>query len=195
VARLLGARRIIATGRDDGALQEVLALGAVINTAVPDKVLTRACAQAAGDSYDVALDFLWGRPTELLLRALVPDQLSLTKPTRLVQVGRVSRSRDHARGREPTDIGSGILWRRKGLNGATMMDAYQQVVQWAINSSLTFDIDRVPLSAIETAWQRNDLSGRRLVVMPRREVFEVRPKPISAVASRSCRGMASLPSR
>jgi NADPH2:quinone reductase len=38
VARLLGAGRVVATGRDDGALREVVGLGAdtVINTAVPD---------------------------------------------------------------------------------------------------------------------------------------------------------------
>jgi NADPH:quinone reductase-like Zn-dependent oxidoreductase len=52
----------------------ILALGAdaVINTAVPDEVLTRAYAQATGDGYDVVLDFLWGRPTELLFRHSFP---------------------------------------------------------------------------------------------------------------------------
>src|SRR4029079_11064380 len=44
VARLLGAGRIVATGRDDNQLREVQAIGAdtVINTAVSDEALTRA---------------------------------------------------------------------------------------------------------------------------------------------------------
>jgi NADPH2:quinone reductase len=44
VARLLGAGRIVATGRDDGALRAVRALGAdlVISTAVPDDALAQA---------------------------------------------------------------------------------------------------------------------------------------------------------
>jgi NADPH:quinone reductase-like Zn-dependent oxidoreductase len=86
VARLLGAGRIVATGRDDNALQDLLALGAdaVITTAVPDDALARAFTQAAGDGYDVVLDFLWGHPTEILLRTLVPDELETAKPTRLV---------------------------------------------------------------------------------------------------------------
>jgi NADPH:quinone reductase-like Zn-dependent oxidoreductase len=64
VARLLGAGRIVASGRDGDALREVLLLGAdaVINTAVPDEDLVRAYAGETGEGYDVILDFLWGRP-------------------------------------------------------------------------------------------------------------------------------------
>jgi hypothetical protein len=39
-------------------------------------------------------------------------------------------------------------------------------VQWAQSGELTFDLVRVPLRDIETAWQRTDLQGSRLVVMP-----------------------------
>jgi NADPH:quinone reductase-like Zn-dependent oxidoreductase len=78
VARLLGAGRIVGTGRDEEALGEVQALGAdtVINTAVPDEALAQAFADARGDGYDVVLDFLWGRPTEILLRTLIPASSS-----------------------------------------------------------------------------------------------------------------------
>ena len=34
------------------------------------------------------------------------------------------------------------------------------------SGELTFDMEKVPLSDIETAWQRTNLKGRRLVVMP-----------------------------
>ena len=89
VARLLGAGRIVATGRDDDRLREVRAIGAdtVINTAVPDEELAQAYLDAAGDGYDVVLDYLWGRPSEILLRGLVPRSFGLGKPTRVVQIG------------------------------------------------------------------------------------------------------------
>ena len=89
VARLLGAGRIIATGRDDDQLREVQTLGAdkVINTAVPDDALAQAYLDAKGDGYDVVLDYLWGRPTEILLRSLVPQTFAFPKPTRLIQIG------------------------------------------------------------------------------------------------------------
>src|SRR5207249_2480589 len=81
--------RIVATGRDDDQLREVLALGAdtVINTAVSDDALTRAFTDARGDGYDVVVDYLWGQPTEILLRSLVPESFAFPKPTRVIQIG------------------------------------------------------------------------------------------------------------
>jgi NADPH:quinone reductase-like Zn-dependent oxidoreductase len=65
VARLLGAGRIVATGRDNDQLREVQAIGAdtVINTAVSDEALAQAYLDARGDGYDVVVDYLWGRPS------------------------------------------------------------------------------------------------------------------------------------
>jgi NADPH:quinone reductase-like Zn-dependent oxidoreductase len=53
VARLLGAGRIVATGRDDHQLREVRDIGAdtVINTAVSDEALAQAFTDARGDGY------------------------------------------------------------------------------------------------------------------------------------------------
>jgi hypothetical protein len=34
------------------------------------------------------------------------------------------------------------------------------------SGELTFDVERVPLADVESAWQRTDLLGRRLVVVP-----------------------------
>jgi NADPH2:quinone reductase len=50
VVRLLGAGRVVATGRDDGAVREVADLGAdrVINTNVPDEELVRTFTERAG---------------------------------------------------------------------------------------------------------------------------------------------------
>lgn len=168
VARLLGAGRIVATGRDDKGLREVLELGvdAVINTAVADDELVHAFADTAGDGYDVVLDFLWGRPTELLLKALVPSELRYAKPTRIVQVGESAGPTLTVAAESLRTSGVEIYGAGKGLDGATMMNAYNQVVQWTRDGSLTFDLERVPLSQIETAWQRTDLRGRRLVVVP-----------------------------
>src|SRR5207248_6660728 len=68
---------------------QVVTLGAdaVINTAVPDEALAQAYLDAKGDGYDVVLDYLWGRPTEILLRSLIPKSFAFRKPTRLIQIG------------------------------------------------------------------------------------------------------------
>ncbi|SNY71396.1 quinone oxidoreductase family protein [Paractinoplanes atraurantiacus] len=168
VVRLLGAGRIVATGRDDGQLREVRALGAdeVINTAVPDEALTRAYLDAKGDGYDVVLDYLWGRPTEVLLRSLVPKSFAFPTPTRLIQIGESAGAAIALTADSLRTSGVEICGAAKGLSPQTMQEAYGQVVTWARSGELTFDVVRVPLSDIETAWQRTDLRGSRLVVVP-----------------------------
>ncbi|GLW35653.1 hypothetical protein Areg01_85880 [Actinoplanes regularis] len=168
VARLLGAGRIVATGRDDEQLREVQALGAdtVINTAVLDETLAQAYLDAKGDGYDVVLDFLWGRPTEILLRSLVPKSFTFAKPTRLIQVGESASGALLVAAESLRTSGVEIYGAAKGLNPETMNEAYGQIVNWTKSGELTFDVVKVPLSDIESAWQRTDLRGSRIVVVP-----------------------------
>jgi NADPH:quinone reductase-like Zn-dependent oxidoreductase len=168
VARLLGAGRIVATGRDDGQLREVRALGAdaVINTAVSDEALARAYLDAKGDGYDVVLDYLWGRSTEILLRSLVPESFAFRKPTRLIQIGESAGGELVLAAESLRTSGVEIYGAAKGFNPETMNEAYGQIVSWTRDGELTFDVVRVPLSDIESAWQRTDLRGSRLVVVP-----------------------------
>jgi NADPH:quinone reductase-like Zn-dependent oxidoreductase len=168
VARLLGAGRVIATGRDDAALREVSDLGAdtVINTNVSDDELIRTFEDKAGDGYDVVLDFLWGRPTDLLLRALVPKQLGGSKAVRLVQAGESAGARLSLAADSVRISGVEIYGAAKGLDAPTVVDSYSKIVEWAREGRLVFGIERAPLSEIRTAWQRTDLKGRRLVIAP-----------------------------
>ncbi|MEW9529517.1 zinc-binding alcohol dehydrogenase family protein [Microbispora sp. NPDC049125] len=168
VARLLGAGRIVATGRDDDQLREVRVIGAdtVINTAVSDETLAQAYLDARGDGYDVVVDYLWGRPSEILLRALVPRSFAFGKPTRVVQIGESAGAELALAGSSLRTSGVEIYGAAKGLDPQTMNEVYQQIVTWTRSGELTFDLEKVPLSDIETAWQRTDLKGRRLVVMP-----------------------------
>ncbi|MFB4284348.1 MULTISPECIES: zinc-binding dehydrogenase [unclassified Nonomuraea] len=168
VARLLGAGRIVATGRDDNQLRAVRAIGAdtLINTAVSDEALAQAYLDARGDGYDVVVDYLWGRPSEILLRALVPRSFAFGKPTRVVQVGESAGTELALAASSLRTSGVEIYGAAKGLDPQTMDEVYQQVVTWTRSGELAFDVEKVPLSDIETAWQRTDLKGRRLVVVP-----------------------------
>lgn len=168
VARLLGAGRVVATGRDDAQLRELLAIGAdeVISTAASDEALAQSFAAAKGDGYDVVLDYLWGRPTEILLRSLVPRSFAFPRPTRLIQVGEAAGSTLTLTADSLRTSGVETCGASKGLTAETMAEVYGQVVTWVQSGTLTFELEQMPLSDIETAWQRTDLRGRRLVVMP-----------------------------
>lgn len=168
VARLLGAGRIVATGRDDEQLREVRAIGAdaVINTAVSDEALAQAFTDAKGDGYDVVVDYLWGRPTEILLRSLVPETFAFPKPTRVIQIGESAGAALTLAADGLRTSGVEIYGAAKGLGPEAMGEMYRQIVQWAQSGELTFDLEEVPLSDIETVWQRTDLRGKRLVIVP-----------------------------
>jgi NADPH2:quinone reductase len=165
---LLGAGRVVATGRHDEALREVVDLGAdaVINTNLPDDELVGSYGAEAGDGYDIVLDFLWGRPTELLLKALVPSQIGQGKATRLVQAGESAGTTLALAADSIRTSGLEICGVAKGLDGPTVAAAYAQIVHWARDGRLDVRVERAPLSEIETAWQRTDLKGRRLVIIP-----------------------------
>jgi NADPH2:quinone reductase len=171
VARLLGAGRIVATGRDQAALAGLAALGAdaVINTTLEDEALVAEYRAQAGDGYDVVVDYLWGRPTELLTRALVPDDFRFARPTRLVQLG--ESAGESIRLTADAVRTSGLEIYGGAKNMATGMEsAYQRVVDWVRSGELVLDVTVMPLSQIETAWQRTDLRGSRLVIVPDRVI-------------------------
>ncbi|MQY27851.1 quinone oxidoreductase family protein [Nocardia aurantia] len=166
VARLLGAGRIVATGRDPVQLAEVRELGAdtVIDTSVADDELAQAFTAARGDGYDVVLDYLWGRPTGILLRTLVPASFGFPRPTRLVQVGESAGAALTVSADSLRTSGVEIYGAAKGLNAETMGVVYRRIVDWTRSGALAVALDVVPLSGIETAWRRTTSNGRRLVV-------------------------------
>jgi NADPH2:quinone reductase len=167
IAKLLGAARIVATGRDDAALRGITELGAdaVINTAVPDAELVQAFRDDAADGYDVVIDYLWGRPTELLTRALIPDSFAMRKPTRLVHIGESAGPAIQLTGDALRTSGLEIYGASRNA-AAGMAAAYNQVIDWIRSGELTIDVTTMPLSQIEKAWARTDLRGSRLVIIP-----------------------------
>jgi NADPH:quinone reductase-like Zn-dependent oxidoreductase len=70
IAKMLGAGRVVGTGREEVTLRSLAALGAdtVIDRSHADERVTEAFRREAGKGYDVILDFVSGRPTELLLK-------------------------------------------------------------------------------------------------------------------------------
>ncbi len=170
VAKLLGAGRIIGTGRDAAALRSLHALGAdsVIDLKQsPDKLAT-AFKDAAGETgYNVILDFLWGRPTETLLKTLVPDKLAFARGAHASSrsarwpAPAITLSADALRtsGLEITGAGGGLTPEAIG-EGTT------QVWEWIKAGKLQAEIEVVPLKDVERAWGRADLHGKRIVLVP-----------------------------
>ena len=64
-----------------------LGADAVIDLRKPDEEVMDEFQKQAGDGYDVILDFLWGHPTELLIKHWSPASFRIPKAIRLIQIG------------------------------------------------------------------------------------------------------------
>jgi NADPH:quinone reductase-like Zn-dependent oxidoreductase len=162
-ARQLGARRVIAVGRNVAAIAAEDA-DAIIALVQPEEAIRDAFAAEAASGIDVVVDYLWGRPTELLLEALATGfRASSTHRTRLVEVGTnagltITLPGAILRSVDLTLMGSGF--------GAAPLDrilaGISSLFSLAAAGKLRIDAEPVPLSDVEAAWNRVE-KGRRIV--------------------------------
>jgi NADPH2:quinone reductase len=163
VARHLGAKRVVGVGRNVEALQAA-DLDSIIALGQPEDAVRDAFAAEAAQGIDVVIDYLWGRPTELLLEALAKGfKASSTPNTRLVEVGtsagaNITLPGAILRSVDLTMLGSGF--------GSAAMDkifaAIPILFGLAAEGRLKIDAEAVPLTEVEAAWSRVE-KGRRIV--------------------------------
>jgi NADPH:quinone reductase-like Zn-dependent oxidoreductase len=168
IAKLLGAGRVVAAGRNQHALSTLRQLGAdaIIRLDAPAKELSEAFVHEAGDSgFQVVIDYVWGHPAETFLAAITKKEFAvITSEIRFIQVGEsagptISLPAAVLRSTSLTILGTAGIPPRNVL-----VDALQQVMTHAASGELRIETERVPLADIENAWQR-DQQGRRLVVI------------------------------
>ncbi len=163
IARYLGARKVIAAGRNLDALQG-LNVDAIIGLAQPEEAVGEALAPHILAGVDVVIDYLWGRPTELMLMALAKCfQPEATRRTRLVEVGEsagrtISLPGAVLRSVDLTMMGSGFG--SVPLTG--LAESIARLFSLAATGALTIDVEAAPLASVEQAWDRVE-KGRRIV--------------------------------
>src|ERR1700724_497090 len=158
IARILGAGRVVAAGRNGQVLSTVLDLGAdaTIRLDKPDQELIEAFRREAGEKgFDVIIDYLWGPPTEALLTAITRAEFAVAgSETRLVEVGEsagptITLPAAVLRSTALTILGTAGIppW-------DVLTDAFQQVMRHAASGKLRVETERVPLAEIKDAWER-----------------------------------------
>jgi len=112
----------------------------------------------------VVIDYLWGRPTELLLEALAKTfKPSSTKSTRLVEVGESAGKTITLPGSVLRSVDLKLLGSGFGSVALdSILAAIPSLFAMAADGTLSVDVERVPLAEVETAWKRVE-KGRRIV--------------------------------
>jgi NADPH2:quinone reductase len=167
-AKILGAARVVAAGRNEQALKALRDQGAdaAISLAVPENQVIEAFQREAGETgFQVVIDYVWGRPAELFLAAITRKEFAAVKgETRFVQVGESAAPAISlpAASLRSTAI---IIQGTAGIPPRdVLLEAFRQVMAYAARGDLQIDTECVPLRDIENAWQRNR-PGRRLVIV------------------------------
>jgi NADPH:quinone reductase-like Zn-dependent oxidoreductase len=169
IAKLLGAGRVVAAGRNQQVLSMLYELGAdaTISLNLPAEELSEAFLREGGQSgFQVVVDYVWGSPAEAFLRTHTGREFAVMKSeTRYVQVGEsagptISLPAAVLRSAAVTILGTAGIPPREILS-----DALQQVMTHAANGQLHIDTERMPLADIEKAWQRNEPRSR-IVIIP-----------------------------
>lgn len=167
IAKLLGAARVVAAGRNQEALSRLLDQGAdaTISLSLPVAELSEAFMREAGQSaFQVVIDYVWGQPAETFLNAMTRKEFAAMKSeTRFVQVGEsagptISLPAAVLRSTALTIMGTAGIPPRYVLT-----EAFQRVMAHAAKGELQIDTEKIPLVDIESAWQREQ-TGRRFVI-------------------------------
>jgi len=166
VARYLGAKKFIGAGRNVDLLHAA-AVDAVIRLNEPEDEIRTALAREIEQGVDVVLDYLWGRPAELIIEALAkgfrPDG---ARSIRMVEVGDTAGKTITLPGATLRSIDLRLLG--SGFGSVSLdhiFDEMPALLALAARGVLTVDVDRIPLRSVESAWTRKT-EGRRIVFVP-----------------------------
>lgn len=171
IAKYLGAKKIIATGRHAGALREVAALGADVTISLleGDATLEQNFKQQFAGGVDVVIDYLWGRSAELLLIAGAKAGAEAA-PIRFVQIG--SASAPDIKLPSAVLRASAIELMGSGIGSIPfdrLVGAIDGLLQATIPAGFKIAARPVPLSQVGEAWRREDGAQRTVIVVDRQK--------------------------
>ena len=162
VAKLLGAKRVLAAGRNVDAIAETVDRIVALNE--PEDQVREAFAEEAARGIDVVIDYLWGRPTELLLEALAKGfDPTASRATRLVEMGESAGKTIALPGATLRSINLKLMG---GGFGSVPLDqvlgAIPALFAMAAKGEIRVDVVPVALTDVEASWSRVE-KGRRIV--------------------------------
>jgi NADPH:quinone reductase len=163
LAKLMGAARVVAAGRDGERLERARALGAdaTVSLEPGDASLRDRFAEAAGGRLDIALDPLWGAPARAAIEALTRDGVYVSFGQAVSPLAELSGI--PLRNRRVTMVGHSGAWATPRERQEALARAHSLAA--AGGGRLVLDTEELSLDEIGSGWERLARSaGRRLVV-------------------------------
>jgi NADPH2:quinone reductase len=158
-ARLLGAERVVAAGRDEVKLRHALELGADATVTLDGDDLAGRFREACGGAGPtLVIDPVWGEPAQAAVEAAAPE-------ARIVQIGQSA-------GPEATLTSAAIRLKQLSILGYTdfaltpqqRKDVYTGLAEHVVAGRIRVDVETFPLEEVSTAWSAQH-EGRKAIVL------------------------------
>jgi NADPH:quinone reductase-like Zn-dependent oxidoreductase len=167
VARRLGAGRVVGAGRDPGRLGALTSAGAdeVVRLTGDDDATARALAAAAES--DIVLDYLWGRPAQHAISALLTARSDRSREMNWIQIGAVAGPAMEL----PSAALRSANFRLQGSGqGSVSPRAYlaelPSLLAEITAGTIAVTATTMPLADVEQIWPQAGAPGERTVLVP-----------------------------
>jgi len=172
LAKYYGAKKVIVTGRNEQTLPGLLKLGAdeIVSLNQDSESFIAQIKEIHNHTpIDIILDYLWGNPASLVLKALQGTG-SFTHKVRFVTIGAmagesIELSSGTLRSTNLQLLGSGLgSWTKEEVK-LLFLEILPEIFALAAQNKLQVNVEKVELSEIEKAWDLEVSDGKRLVVI------------------------------
>lgn len=171
IAKVYGAKKIIVTGRNEESLQSLLELGAdeAVSLHLNDQDFQSKIKGIHNETpIDIIVDYIWGHSVEMILSAFKGDG-TFSHKTKLITIGGMSGDTIQLSSQilRATDIqisGSGLGSWTKEESALLFSEIIPEMFQAAIDGKLIIETEDVDIKNIESAWNAEIQTGKRLVI-------------------------------
>jgi NADPH:quinone reductase-like Zn-dependent oxidoreductase len=172
IAKIYGAGKVIATGRNEASLNELLSMGAdkiLTLNQTDDNFKTQLKNIHAATPVDVVIDYLWGHSAELILSCFKGNG-SFTNKIKYVSIGAMSGdliqlSAANLRSVNIQLTGSGLgAWTKEQVANI-FSEILPQMFELAVEKKLVVETITKGLPHISELWNLDVPGGKRLVIM------------------------------
>ena len=171
IAKYLGAKKVIVTGRNPESLNDLLLLGAdeiILVTQDDESFKKQLSAIHAQTPIDIIIDYLWGHSAELIF-ASIKGKGHFNNKIRFVSVGSmtgdtIQLSAATLRSIDLQLTGSGLGAWTKSQVREFFSDIMPEAYKLAAKGKLKADTITVPMSDPARLWEMEVSNGQRLVV-------------------------------
>jgi NADPH:quinone reductase-like Zn-dependent oxidoreductase len=169
-----GASKIIVTGRNPEVLEQLRSLGAneIISLTESDEyIISKIKAIHEETPISCVIDYLWGKPIELMITALKGSGINTFTPqVKIISVGSMAGEKimldsSTLRSSAIELLGSGLGSLSRDEIKKFYTEILPEIFDLSVAGVLKLETHVMPISEIETAWNMEVKRGARLVIL------------------------------